>query len=907
MNEMVMRREIIPTLRYIVCLAILMCATTAMAAHVQSGDGLAVMEAESYEAVVPGDTGEFDWVFDTELDGYSQEGYMRSLPEGTNVMSDYARCARLDFDVMITQPGTLYFWARVLAPTSAMNSIHLGDNGVVTADRINIPEINEWIWKNVANNGDRAAVEVSEPGVVTVNCWMRESGVCVDKLLLTSNPDYVPEGEGPAETLAGIGIAKGPFPADEAVDIPRDDTILSWSPGKFAATHNVYFGTDFKDVNDATVPTASGLDANSFDPKRLDFGQTYFWRVDEVNGTPDKTVYTGNVWSFEAEPYSIPIPGAEISVIASSESQNGLSPAERVVDGSGLDDNGILSVQPDTMWFSATPDPDPWIRFDFDAVNKLDTMKVWNANGLAESGVGWGIKGVEILYSKDGETWTVLEGANEFSRAPGAYGYDQYDEIAFSGVTARHVRFNIQSNWGGFLPSYGLSEVQFNAIPTLARTPNPASGSVDIMPNALVTWRAGREADQHTIHLSTDENAVTDGSAPSTTSNAHSLDLGSLAVNLGETYYWRVDEINEAETPSVWTGPVWNLSTADALLVDDFEGYSNVSPDRPFQTWHDGFGYSADDFFPVAYGGNGTGSGAGHDIWSLSSPHYEGSIMEEDIAIAGSSQSLPFYYNTGGVDPQIDRVWAVPQDWTLGGAQTLVVHFFGNPGNTGQLYVEVNKGAKVPYDGPAGAMTKPYWTQWNIDLSSLAGNLQAVTQLSLGVQGGSGVVYIDDILLYKDAPAGASEQVWIEAESAALDDPMQVYTDMADASGGSHIGTENLGNQGDQSDGIASFTFTVQGGTYKVDARVIGSGAGDSFWVRLQSATLNTTPPAANNGWIRWNGIAAGATWLWDDIHNDQDGNITVHFTLAPGEHTLEIGYREDGALLDAIVITDQL
>ena len=235
-----------------------------------------------------------------------------------------------------------------------------------------------------------------------------------------------------------------------------------------------------------------------------------------------------------------------------------------------------------------------------------------------------------------------------------------------------------------------------------------------------------------------------------------------------------------------------------------------------------------------------------------------------------------------------------------------MLYFYGDPGNSGQLYVKVN-GSKVVYDGPADAITTPYWTQWNIDLASLGGNLQNITQLTVGAEGGSGIVYIDDIRLYKEAPAPATEEFWIEAESAAITAPMKVYSDKTDATGGSYIGTDDAGNTGDQSDGVASFTFTVQGGTYKVNARVIAQGAGDSFWIRLPGATLNTTPPAANNGWIRYNGIPHGDTWHWDDMHNDQDGSIPIHFTLGAGTHTLEVAWREDGALLDAIVITDQL
>ena len=50
-----------------------------------------------------------------------------------------------------------------------------------------------------------------------------------------------------------------------------------------------------------------------------------------------------------------------------------------------------------------------------------------------------------------------------------------------------------------------------------------------------------------------------------------------------------------------------------------------------------------------------------------------------------------------------------------------------------------------------------------------------------------------------------------------------------------------------------------------------------------------------------------GDAWHWDEITNADQGNNLVQFTLAPGEHVLEIAKREDGALLDALVITDKL
>jgi hypothetical protein len=562
-------------------------------------------------------------------------------------------------------------------------------------------------------------------------------------------------GENVFGRFAILGLSKasaaGPVPADGGTDVPRQ-VVLSWTAGEFAVKHDVYLGTVFDDVNDATVPSASGLDVNSFDPGRLEFGKTYYWRVDEVNGTPDQTVFKGNVWSFTAEPYSIEIPGDTITVTASSSS-NEFSIPDKTIDGSGLDANDMHASAAETMWFTAVVDLDPWIQYEFDDVLKLDIMTVWNSNGAAESAIGWGVKEVQIEYSVDGENWDVLAGATQFSRAPGLPTYSQADEIAFNGAAAKYVRLNIQSNWGGILMSYGLSEVQFSMIPAAARTPGPVSGSVDVLPTAMLQWRAGREADQHTIYVGTDQNAVTDGTAPSVTSSTNSLDLTSLDLELSQTYYWRVDEVNETEVPSVWAGPVWNFSTVPYLTIDDFESYGNFSPDRPFQTWLDGIGYSTDEFFPVAYEGNGTGAAVGHDIWSVASSHYNGTIMETTI-VYGGLQSLPLYYtNTGSVASETQRKFAVPQDWTAGGIKRLSLAVQGEAGNTGQLYLKINN-AKVVAERVA--IDAAQWQMWTIDLATVGVNLNSVTTLTVGIEGSgaSGKLYLDDIRLYPTVSTG---------------------------------------------------------------------------------------------------------------------------------------------------------
>ncbi|GAH96971.1 unnamed protein product, partial [marine sediment metagenome] len=96
--------------------------------------------------------------------------------------------------------------------------------------------------------------------------------------------------------------ATNPNPADEATDVCRK-VVLSWAPGEYADKHDVYFGTDFNDVNDANNLDPRGPGemyraqqyANSYPvPETLDFGQTYYWRIDEVNAPPDEdTIFKG--------------------------------------------------------------------------------------------------------------------------------------------------------------------------------------------------------------------------------------------------------------------------------------------------------------------------------------------------------------------------------------------------------------------------------------------------------------------------------------------------------------------------------------------------------------------------------------------------------------------------------------
>jgi len=132
------------------------------------------------------------------------------------------------------------------------------------------------------------------------------------------------------------GKARNPNPSHYARDVPRD-VVLSWGPGPIATSHDVYFCTDWADVNDATdpnmLPGRGRQEPNSYDAGSLETlypGVTYYWRIDEVSAT---TYVKGDVWSFTV---------AEFIVVDDMESYN---LTDNWIDDTWLDgfDNGTGS------------------------------------------------------------------------------------------------------------------------------------------------------------------------------------------------------------------------------------------------------------------------------------------------------------------------------------------------------------------------------------------------------------------------------------------------------------------------------------------------------------------------------------------------------------------------------------
>ncbi len=449
--------------------------------------------------------------------------------------------------------------------------------------------------------------------------------------------------------------AKNPIPETGATDVPRDSQ-LSWTPGRFAATHDVYLGTNLDDVNNASrdnpmgVLVSQGQAAVTYDPGIMEFATTYYWRIDEVNAAPDNTIYKGKIWQFEVEPFAYPAEDIVITTNAISEEGAGI---ENIINGSGLNAAGQHSINATDMWLGSPAGADPIvIDVEFPQVYKLDEMLVWNYNVQFELMLGFGCKDVTVEYSKDGVDWTVL-GDVVFAQATAKATYEANTTVDFGGAPVKYVRLTINSGYGP-LGQFGLSELQFMYVPAHPREPQPINEAVDVDVKTGLAWRAGREAVVHDVYLSTSGEAVLDGTALVDTVSTASYMPSDL--EFGTDYYWRIDEVNEADAITTWEGNLWTFRVQDYALIDGFEAYDDED-NRIYDTWLDGWV-------------NDTGSTVGY----LEAPFAEKTVVHS------GSQSLPLIYDNSASPfySETERDLG-GMNLTNGGADRLIVYYRGYP------------------------------------------------------------------------------------------------------------------------------------------------------------------------------------------------------------------------------------
>jgi len=494
--------------------------------------------------------------------------------------------------------------------------------------------------------------------------------------------------------MSGLGEypwAWGPDP-DDGTLYPDTWISLSWSAGDFALSHDVYFGDNFDDVNNGVAETFLG-----------------------------NQVATNLVVGFPGMPYPDGlVPGTtyywRIDEVNDTEPN---SPWKGPV--------WSFSIPPKTAY---APDP----AEGSEQVDP-DVELSWTA--------GFGAK-LHHMYFGDNFA-DVDNGTPDTYKGP--VGFSRYSPGTLKLAKTYYWRvdeFDAVDTYKGHVWSFTTQGA--------VGSPDPANGAVDVKQTPILTWTPGLYADSHQVYFGTDKEAVrnADTGSPEYKATgdlgAESYDPGKLEWNT--TYYWRIDEANNVNPDSPWTGNVWSFTTANFLIVDDFESYNDLEPADPdsnriFNVWIDGY----DD--PT----NGSLVG------------YETPPFAEQTIVHSGNQSMPLFYDNSVGYSEATLTLTYPRDWTENGVNTLTIWFRGDSANAAEtLYVALNGSAVVNHDNPNAAQIDT-WTQWNIDLQAFADqgvNLANVNTISLGlgnknnpVAGGSGTMYFDDIRLYPPPPEPA--------------------------------------------------------------------------------------------------------------------------------------------------------
>ena len=131
-----------------------------------------------------------------------------------------------------------------------------------------------------------------------------------------------------------------------------------------------------------------------------------------------------------------------------------------------------------------------------------------------------------------------------------------------------------------------------------AFSPDPADGALLEATWANLSWLAGDSAVSHDVYFGDSLDDVNDGAGDSFQGNQTETFLvagfpgfpvpGGLVP--GTTYYWRIDEVNDADPNSPWKGDVWSFSIPPktAYTPDPADGAGFVDPNATF-SWTGGF------------------------------------------------------------------------------------------------------------------------------------------------------------------------------------------------------------------------------------------------------------------------------------------------------------------------------
>jgi len=163
---------------------------------------------------------------------------LQALPNsGTNRTANYeTNSPHLAYRIIPEQAARYYVWVRARGASGDDDSLHIGLDGQPVSSGLYLTNFGSlWTWSSTRSGGQRAYVDIPGLGEHRLDVWMREDGIVIDKIVLTTDPAFEPEGKGLVESqqstdaLAVPATANddGPYPVVEGGSVAAGLNVLS--------------------------------------------------------------------------------------------------------------------------------------------------------------------------------------------------------------------------------------------------------------------------------------------------------------------------------------------------------------------------------------------------------------------------------------------------------------------------------------------------------------------------------------------------------------------------------------------------------------------------------------------------------------------------------------------------------
>ncbi|KPK37600.1 MAG: hypothetical protein AMJ65_14215 [Phycisphaerae bacterium SG8_4] len=376
-------------------------------------------------------------------------------------------------------------------------------------------------------------------------------------------------------------------------------------------------------------------------------------RADKLTGLSDVTVVDGEIISFRHEGIEYVVADEDVALGTTTrwyidggvetlwpEGDPVPAAAPTVPNPSSNAKIGDVGSNADNFFFAVPGDAENISSID--GINFQETVFPFLTNTVFVFERNGNDNGTVQAIRADGSLGTAMRlaagGAPYASTGVDVNGQTAYGYVVMTDVLVQGVRITAE----------GHDTLSISAVPVppdVAHRPSPQDGAMIEQTWVTLGWSPGKSAVSHDVYLG--ENFDDVGAGIGDTFQGNMTETTLIAgfpgfpipdgLVPGRTYYWRVDEINDANAASPWRGDVWSFSVQPytAYNPDPADGTEFVDLDATL-SWQPGYGAAL------------------HTV-------YVGTSFDDVNDAVGGSPSGTAIHSPGSLEPEKVYYWRVDE------------------------------------------------------------------------------------------------------------------------------------------------------------------------------------------------------------------------------------------------------